>query len=68
MDESLEQSIRRVTEKQWPGCVVAINDLDQLRITNKHGRIISNKTPPSGWQNDLDSDDKIWSLIKTVCK
>jgi hypothetical protein len=68
MNEVLTQNIRRVTQTQWPGCAVEIDDQDQLRITNKHGRIISNSTPPSGWQNDLDSDDKIWSLVKTVCK
>jgi hypothetical protein len=67
MDEAVLQSIRRVVEEMWPGCVVEIHD-DRLRITNKHGRVISNKAPQPGWQNALDNDDKIRSLIKNVCK
>jgi hypothetical protein len=68
MNEALKQSIRRVAEEQWPGCVVEIDDNDGLRIINKHGRVISNNPPPPGWPNGLDTDEKIRSLIMSVCK
>jgi hypothetical protein len=67
MEEALEQNIRRVAAEQWPGCVVDIDDDDRLRITNKHGRVISNNAPPPGWQNALDNDDKIRAFIRNVC-
>ena len=68
MDEALKQSINRVTQEEWPGSIVEIDDSDVVRITNKHGRVISNSQPPEGWQNGLDSDEKIRLLIKTICQ
>ena len=68
MDEALEKNIRRVAKEQWPGCVVDIDGDDRLRIINKHGRVISNSAPPPGWQNALNTDDKIRSFIMNICK
>jgi hypothetical protein len=68
MDEALKQSIRRVAEEQWPGCVVDVGNVDRVQITNKYGRIISNNVPPFDWQNALDDDEKIRSFIRNVCR
>jgi len=68
MDQGLKQRIQQVVEEQWRGCVVDADGDDQLRITNKHGRVISSNAPPSGWQDGLDNDDKIRTLIKNVCR
>jgi hypothetical protein len=67
MNQKTRQSIERIAREEFPGCSVEITpNGNRLRI-DLDGSPISTNKPPDGWQEALDTDDKIRSFVRRIC-